>query len=103
MSGPMQSAEVIGKTAHHDRAKRPTRVHLLWARREHDVDPEPVANLQISVHRLRVSLKVFWPIELERIDEDADDDTLTLTPCLLDQACMARMPRPHRWHKGKSC
>ena len=75
------------------------RIHLAGGGGEHDVDAQPLAELEIALQRSRISLEILAPIELQRIDEDADDDELAVAAGVFDEPRMARVQRAHRRHQ----
>ena len=75
--GPVLAAEAIGQPFHLHEADRRGRIHLGHRGREDGVHAETLADLQIGLERAGIPIEVFPPVELQRIDEDADEHRRT--------------------------
>src|SRR4030095_4878338 len=78
-----------------DRASRRRGIHLGCRRHEHVVDPERCAEREIVVERARVLRQVVGAVELQRVDEDADDGPSAFAPGTSDQPSVAVVQRAH--------
>ena len=91
----MMAVKMIGKAAHVDRALRLDRIHLVGRRREHDVDAGSIADALVGVERAGIAAQIVLAVELQRVDEDAHDDDLTIVARRIDQPHVSRMKRAH--------
>ena len=91
---------MIGEAADIDGAFRRHGVHFIDRRGEYEIDAEPIAKLTVRVEPARIAPQIVLTIELQRVDEDADDHRLTLVPRLFNQPDMARVQRAHRGHQA---
>ena len=71
-------------------------------RRKHQLDAEGVANCEVGLERPRIPLEIVLAIELQRVDEDADDHVVAVLPGCFDQSGMSLVERPHRRHESHS-
>jgi hypothetical protein len=87
---------MIGEATDIDGAFRRKGVYLVDGRGKYQIDTEPIAELAVLIEPARIAPQVVLAIELQRVDEDADDHRLTLVPRLFNQPDMARVQRAHR-------
>ena len=99
MSRPVAAAQVIADPTDFYRERGRRRIHLAGGGGEYHVDAQPLAESEIALQCSRISLEVLVPIELQRIDEDADDYELAVAAGLFDKPRMARVQRAHRRHQ----
>src|SRR4029077_697699 len=99
MTGAEASTEMVRDAPDIHNALERRRAHFSYPRREDDVDLRSRAHLGIRFQRSWVLVQVVFTIELERVDEDADDDDVALGAGEIDQPLMPFMERTHRWHK----
>ena len=77
------------------------RIHLGRGRGEHDVDALGLTRADIGVERARIAVEIVLAIELQRIDEDADDDDVAFARrACAHQPRVARVQRAHRRHEA---
>src|SRR4029453_16808750 len=96
---PKPAAQSVREALHGHRAQRLDGVHLVHGRREHEVDTELVADLEVRVQRARIALEVIFAIELKRVDEDADNDGVAALARSLNQPSVTPMQRAHGRHE----
>src|SRR5206468_11444353 len=99
MSRTVSASQVIAYAADFYCAGGRRRIHLAGGAREHHVDAQPLAEFEIALKRSWISLEILAPIELQRIDENADDDELAVAAGVFDEPRMARVQRAHRRHQ----
>jgi hypothetical protein len=65
-------------------------------RRKYDVDVPLPAQAEIGIKSSRIRCEIVRPIELQRVDEKADNDDVAFAASELDKLAMTRVQRSHR-------
>src|SRR5262249_60322279 len=80
----------------------PPGIHLRWRWSKDRIDRERFASPHARFERGRVEAEVILTIELNRVDEDADDDVPALRARALDEPRMPLVQRAHRRHQTET-
>jgi hypothetical protein len=96
MSGTKPTAEMIRQVTHIDSTFEMLRIDFSDRRRKYDIDVPLTAHVEIRLERSGIRREIVRAIELQRVDEDADNDNVAFAPSELDKLAMTRVQRSHR-------
>src|SRR5258708_19327830 len=98
MTGTMRTAEMLADRRHIDERREGGGIHLLGGGREDQIDARLRRPARIGFEPSRIMLEVFPPVELDGVDEDADDYQLGVLAGPPDQPHMPRVESAHGGH-----
>ena len=99
MSGPVATTQVVGQSSDLDPAFERNRIYLGDRWRKDHIDTERPAEVRIHIERSRIAFEVLRPIELNGVDEDADDDRRAFGSGAANEAGVPFVKGSHGWNQ----